>query len=174
MSTYGLPFLHGLKAILDGDNNMGETYKVALMKSTYVFDAKTQFFDTGNDDTNDPSFHEADCTGYVKGYGNAGRKSVTFTGAVDSSEDWLQYALSDVAWTTLGGGSGATNNSLAGMLIIREGSSDDTTSKLFWYIPFNATTTNGGAFDPQERAVGDGGSIVFLGADPPTAWVNNT
>ena len=119
-------------------NLLTDTIKTMLVTSTYSPARTDLVVDAGG--ANDPVDAEINVTGYTRGYGGAGRKSLASkTLTVDQSNNRAEFDAANLTWTALG--SGAT---IAAMIVIKEGASNDTTSRLIAYLDVTDTATNGG------------------------------
>lgn len=117
---------------------LADTIKTMLVTSTYSPARTDLVADAGG--ANDPVDAEINVTGYTRGWGGAGRKSLASkTLTVDQSNNRAEFDAADLTWTALG--SGAT---IAGMILVKEGVSNDTTTRLIAYLDVTDTSTNGG------------------------------
>lgn len=115
-----------------------DTIKAMLVNSTYTPSKSDTVVDAGG--ANDPVDAEINVTGYTRGWGGAGRKSLASKAInLDNTNNRAEFDASDLTWTSLG--SGAT---IAAMILIKEGVSNDTTSRLIAYLDVTDTSTNGG------------------------------
>lgn len=128
------------KEIMDGTIDLlVDTIKVMLVTSLYVVNADDTVVDTGG--AADPVDAELTGTGYVKGWGAAGRKALASkTATVDNVNDRAEFDAADLTWALINAGTAAA------AILIKEGGANDTTSRLIAYIdtggfPF---VTNGG------------------------------
>jgi hypothetical protein len=124
-----------------------DTIKTMLVTSQYSAARSDLVVDNGG--ANDPLDAEISVSGYTGGWGGSGRKSLASkTVVVDQPNNRAEFSAGNLTWTTLG--SGAT---IAAMLLIKEGGSNDTTSRLIAYLDVTDTATNGGdiafTFDAQ-------------------------
>jgi hypothetical protein len=112
------------------------TFKLMLVTAAYAA-AKP---DTGVDTA---AAAEIAATGYVGGFGGAGRKTVALTLVKDTTANIVRVIFpATVTWTALGG---ATNATIAGAVLIREVTSDALSRPVAW-LPLTAFTTNGSGF----------------------------
>lgn len=117
---------------------LADTIKTMLVTSQYSPARSDLVVDAGG--ANDPVDAEINVTGYTRGWNGAGRKSLASkTIVVDQANNRAEFSAGNLTWTSLG--SGAT---IAGMLLIKEGVSNDTTSRLIAYLDVTDTATNGG------------------------------
>lgn len=131
----------GLREILDGTIDPDtDVLKLVLIDNTYVFDQDHEVFDTGTNDTADPSFCELSCTNYTPGWGSASRKTPTLTIAEADATNRVNILINDLTWTALGG---AANDTLGGAILVKEGGANDTTSRLLAWFDLADTPTNG-------------------------------
>lgn len=127
-----------LTGTIDLDTN---TLKVMLVNSTYTPNRDNDVVDAGGG--SDAADAEIVATGYTSGWGGAGRKTVTVTVTEQDANDRAVIIFGDLTWTALGG---ATNDTVVGAILIKEGGANDTTSRLIAYWDLVDTATNGGDF----------------------------
>lgn len=132
-----------------------DTLKLALMDDSFVFDHDDQFFDNGGDDVNDPSEHELVATNYTGGFGGAGRKTVSVTVSNDKTNNRVIGVLGDLTWSALGG---ASNDTIGGALLIKEGTSDLDTLVL-GFLDLTNTPTNGSDITLDFNDLAAGGNV---------------
>ena len=116
-----------------------DTIEVMLVTSAYTPNADHLVVDAGG--ANDPLDAEIVATNYTGGHAGAGRKvlaSKTLT--TDNTNDRAEFDAADIVWTALGG---ATNATVVGAIVIKRGTTNDTTARLIWYIDIADFTTNG-------------------------------
>ena len=119
-------------------NLLTDTIKTVLVNSTYTAARTDLVADAGG--ANDVVDAEINVTGYTRGWGGAGRKSLgSKTVAVDQGNNRAEFDAADLTWTALG--SGAT---IAAMVLVKEGGANDTTTRLIAYLDVTDTATNGG------------------------------
>lgn len=117
---------------------LGDTIKAMLVTSTYTPARTHLVVDAGG--ASDPVDAELSVSGYTGGYGGSGRKSLASKAVtLDQGNNRAEFSAANLTWSTLA--SGAT---IAGMLLVKEGVSDDTTSRLIAYLDVTDTPTNGG------------------------------
>lgn len=111
--------------------------KAMLLSTGYVEDPDDDYVDESG--ANDPIDHELSGTGYVAGFGGAGRKvlaSKTIT--IDKGNDRADFDCADILWSGIDAGTASE------MIVIVEITSD----ALSWLISHHDTnfpvTTNGG------------------------------
>jgi hypothetical protein len=114
------------------------TLKIMLVNSTYTPNKDNLVVDAGG--ANDPADAEIVATNYARLWGGAGRKTVTVTSADDTTNDRAVLIFADLTWSALGG---ATNDTIVGAILIKEGGANDTTSRLIAYFDVTDATTNG-------------------------------
>lgn len=135
--------------ILSGAINLStDTLKVILVSNVYVANADHTIVDAGG--ASDVVDAEINVTGYVRGWGGAGRKALgskTFT--PDMTNDRAALDAGDLTWPSLGAGA-----TIVAAVLVKEGGANDTTSKLIAYLDFASTATNGGDFTIQWDATG--------------------
>lgn len=145
----------GLKECFDGTISLGsDTLKVMLVSSSYVPNKDNTVVDAGG--ANDPIDHEISVSGYANGWGGAGRKSFgTVSFVANNTDDAVDIGVAtDLTWTALGAGA-----TIAGAVLIKEGVSDDTTSRLIAYWPITPAVTNGGDFILDLTPAASGGNL---------------
>lgn len=115
-----------------------DTIKTMLVTSQYTPARTDLVVDAGG--ANDALDAEISVSGYTGGWGGSGRKALASKAVVvDQANNRAEFSAGDLTWTSLG--SGAT---IAAMLLIKEGGSNDTTSRLIAYLDVTNTATNGG------------------------------
>jgi hypothetical protein len=124
-----------LTGAIDMDSN---TLKVMLVNSTYTPNRDDDVVDAGG--ASDALDAEITATNYTKGWGGSGRKTATVTVAEQDASDRAVVIIADITWTALGG---ATNDTVVAAILIKEGGSNDTTSRLIAYFDITDTPTNG-------------------------------
>jgi len=129
---------------------LNDTIKVMLVTSSYTPDRDDDIVDAGG--ANDAVDHEIVATNYTGGWTGAGRKTLASkTITVDKTNDRAEFDAADLTWTSIGG---AANATIAAAIVIKEGVSDDTTSRLIAYLDITDTPTNGGNITLQFDAEG--------------------
>jgi hypothetical protein len=127
-------YSRGIHSVNNGTIDLDTTAtKIALGVNTYTPDP---------DESNLTTFAtlEATCTGYVGGFGGAGRKAATVTLTEQTANNRDVAIITDLTWTALGG---ATNNTLGFAVWVREVTSDAASIPIA-YLNFTANlTTNG-------------------------------
>jgi hypothetical protein len=115
-----------------------DTIKTMLVTSQYSPARTDLVVDAGG--ANDALDAEIGVSGYTGGWGGSGRKALASKAiAVDQANNRAEFSAANLTWTALG--TGAT---IAAMVLIKEGGSDDTTSRLIAYLDVTDTPTNGG------------------------------
>lgn len=127
-----------LTGAIDLDSN---TLKVMLVNSTYTPNNDDDVVDAGG--ASDAVDAEITATNYTRGWGGAGRKTASITITEQDANNRAVVVFSDITWTALGG---ATNDTVVGAILIKEGGANDTTSRLIAYWDLSDTATNGGNF----------------------------
>lgn len=126
-----------LKEIVDRTLDITTGCKVMLVNSTYTYDPDNDFVVAGG--ASDPDDAEITATNYTRGFGGAGRKAATLTFVEQDANNRAVVRIADLTWTALGG---ATNDTVEGAILIKEGTSD-ADSKLIAYFDLPTTPTNG-------------------------------
>lgn len=124
--------------------------KIMLVNGTYTPNRDDDFVDAGG--ASDAVDAEITATNYTRGWGGAGRKAVTLTVIESDANDRASWAIADLTWTALGG---ATNDTVVGAILIKEGGANDTTSLLIAYFDLTDFTTTGVAFVLDFDAAGN-------------------
>ncbi len=100
-----------------------DTIKGLLRDNTYTADRDNDVVDAGG--ANDVVDAELSGTGYTGGWGGSGRKTLASKAiAVDKTNDRSTFDCADLVWTAIDAGTAAA------LEIVKEGVSDDTTSRL--------------------------------------------
>lgn len=119
-------------------NLLTDTIKTMLVTSQYTPARTDLVVDAGG--ANDAADAEINVTGYTRGWNGSGRKALgTKVIVVDQANNRAEFSAANLTWTALG--TGAT---IAAMIVIKEGVSNDTTSRLIAYLDVTDTPTNGG------------------------------
>jgi hypothetical protein len=128
-------YSRGVLKILDGTIDSDTTpTKIGLAKTTYV----------PNPDESDLTAFaaaEADATGYVGGFGGAGRKAAAVVLAEQTANNRVVHILTDLTWTAIGG---AVNNTVAFAVWLRELTNDGLSIPLA-FLNFTANVTTNGS-----------------------------
>lgn len=128
-------YSRGVLSILNGAIDLDTTAcKVGLAKSTYAPDPDESSLTTF-------AASEADCTGYTGGFSGAGRKAATITLTEQTASNRVVTIITDLTWTGLGG---ASNNTLAYAVLLRE-VTNDAASIPIAYLNFSANVTTNGS-----------------------------
>ena len=148
-------FLDGLVDILNGDINLSsDTLKLSIVNASYVFDKETVYFDTGDDDTNDPSANLLNATNYAD-------KTVTGTVVADkitTGDGKVKLVIDDASYGVLGG---AANDTMSGLILWKD-SGTPTTSPVIAYFPVtNAAATSGITVNFDFKSNAEGGNIRY-------------
>ena len=152
----------GLQRILNGEVDFtDDTIKLVLVKSGYedVTDFEDQVtVDDGTSD--DVASYECDATNYTGGFAGSGRKTVSCTVTVDNSMQGAHVSLADTTWSALGG---ASNNTLGGVVVIKE-VTNDAGSYVLAFLDFTDTATNGSDITLDFNAAGSDGNLRLTSA----------
>jgi hypothetical protein len=127
---------------------IGDTVKCGLSSSTHVPNKDDQFVDDGGAD--DFTDGELSGTGYVIGFGNAGRKSIgSKTMAYNAANDRVELDGADVSWTAISAGTAAQAT------VLKEGTTN-TDSPVLGNVDTGGfpVVTNGGDVTIQWNAGG--------------------
>lgn len=126
---------------MDGTLNLStDTLKVMLVSSLYTADKDHTYVDMGG--SYDPADAELSGTGYVKGWGGSGRKTLTNVSlTLDNANDRVILDADDVVWNSINAGTASA------AIVIKEGASNDTDSLLIAYFDSGfPVVTNGSDF----------------------------
>lgn len=144
-------YTQGMKEMLDGTIDIDtNTLKIMLVKSGYVPAKADLVVDAGG--ANDAVDHELTVSGYTPGWGGAGRKTPAVT--MGTSTARVDIAIADLTWTAL-----AAGETIANVLLIKEGGANDTTSRLIACFDVTDTATNGGDITLDFATLGAGGNM---------------
>jgi hypothetical protein len=110
------------------------SFKIMLCTSAYTPNNDDDFVDTGG--AGDAESAEITATNYARGWGGAGRKSVTLTVTEQDASNRAVIKITSPTWTALGG---AVNDIAITAVLIIEGGANDTTSIIV--AAFDYTTT---------------------------------
>lgn len=125
-----------------------DTLKCGLSTSTHVPNIDDQFLDDGGAD--DFVDGELSGTGYVAGFGNAGRKSLaSVTVTEDTANNRVNFDAADLTWTTL------YSVTVAQATILKEVTNDGA-SPVIINADFTDVNPNGNDFTIQWDALGIG------------------
>jgi hypothetical protein len=107
-----------------------DTIKAMVVTSSYVFSATHQFASSA-------SSFEISGTGYVSGFGNSGRKTLTSkTITLDNINNRMVFDAADLTWTAV------TAGTIGGVILLKE-ITNDAASKLLAYFAVTPFTTVG-------------------------------
>lgn len=126
-------------------NYTADDIEVILVKSGYA---------ANKDDTNTvlAAAEISGVTGYVGGFGGAGRKLLAGKSKTkDNANDRIVYDAADPSAWTLGAG-----DTVGGAIIAKKGAANDTTAVLLFFLDFTDVPTNGSTFTLQFHADGIG------------------
>ena len=128
------------KMLLDASLDLAaDTIKALLVMTNTTADTDIDADTVGAIGTLD----EFDGSGYTAGHGNSGRKTLALTAAVDDTND--RGELTEDAGSTTWSSISAGTRDIQGVLLIREGTSDDTDAIPIGFFEFSsAYTPNGG------------------------------
>jgi len=141
------------KAVIDLDT---DTLKLGLTgtATTYTYNPDDVFLDAGG--ANDVTDAElTGVSGYTRGFGGAGRKTVTITGQANNTNNRADFAIADLTWTALG-----TGDTIDTAFLCKE-ITNDAGSKLIASFDLTNTPTNGGDITLDFLALGSGGNLRF-------------
>lgn len=137
-------FNHAAKEMWDGTVVLlSDTIKAMLVDNLFVANRDNDFVDAGG--ANDAIDHEISTTNYAAGHGGSGRKTLASKTIVeDDVNDRAEFSAANLTWSAIGPGSGGPT--VAAVVIIKAGASDDTTAKLIAYVDSGGfpKTVNGG------------------------------
>src|SRR5688572_19597229 len=92
--------LHDIaKASIDLDT---DTLKLGLTGTAgggYTYDPDHVFLEEAANDVNEEEL--TGVSGYTRGFGGAGRKTVTITGQANNTNNRADFAIADLTWTAL-------------------------------------------------------------------------
>lgn len=127
-------YSRGVHSINNGTIDADTTAtKIGLAVSTYAPDPDESSLTTF-------ASSEATCTGYTGGFAGAGRKSATITLTEQTANNRDVGIITDLTWTGLGG---ATNNTLAYAVWLREVTNDAASIPIAYLNFASNLTTNG-------------------------------
>lgn len=136
----------------DLDIETDAAIRLMLLKSSYDAqdDPDVDFIDAGG--ANDPIDHEADCTGYTGGHLGAGRKALdNRVLRIDDANNRVEFDFDDEDFGALGNGA---NNTLGSVMLMKNGSSDDTDALAIANDDVANVTTNGSTITYQPNVEG--------------------
>jgi hypothetical protein len=134
----------GIEKIAKGDIRLNyDTLKIMLVNNSYTVDASHEFVDEAGE--TDPKANEIEADNYTKGFGGAGRKTVTgLSFTFNTSTTSLDVSFANLTWSSLGG-IVIGHDTVAGAILIKENTSD-TDSDLIAYFDLTDTLTDGTDF----------------------------
>jgi len=150
-------YTYGWKLVLDGTIDLDTTTLKVMSHTTattYTYDADHTAVDAGG--SNDLVDAEANVTNYTRGWGGAGRKTATITLQANTASNRVDIAIGDLTWSAMGG---ASNQTLNGFTLIKEGAANDTQSVPLANFDTTNTSTNGGDVTLDFATLGAGGNI---------------
>ncbi|HEV8455873.1 MAG TPA: hypothetical protein VGQ24_13315 [Gemmatimonadales bacterium] len=134
-----LAYNRGVKELLNATTDyLTATMKVALLSTAtaYTPDQDHDFMDAGG--ANDPTDAELNVTGYTRGFGGAGRKTMASkTVTENDTNNRVEFDCADITWTALGSG-----QTIAQAVVIKEVTNDAATV-LYGLLDPTDTPTNG-------------------------------
>jgi len=141
----------GMTEMLDGTIDIDtDTLKLMFVNGSYTADKDDLVVDAAG--ANDPIDHELSGTGYAAGWGGAGRKTAAITMQANNTNDRTDIAIDDLTWTAIDAGT------IEGVILIKEGGANDTTSRLIAYFDVSQVT-NGGNITLDFATLGAGGNM---------------
>lgn len=134
------PYNRAGKEILDRTIDLAaNTLKVMLVTNAYAADPDHLTVDAAGADA---LAAEIGVTGYTGGWGGSGRQTLANkTITQDDTNDRTVFTADPVTWTSLAAGATVT-----GAILIKEGASNDTTSRLIAYYPLTPYPTAGNGY----------------------------
>lgn len=140
-------FNRAARRILDGNLNLStSTLKAMLVDSGYTFDRDHDFVGSG---AGTPGGEELSGTGYVAGFGGAGRKTLANkVFSEDDANDRGEMDCDDITWTAINAGTAAA------LIVVKEGTSDADSELIAFFDSGFPKTTNGGDLTAQVDAQG--------------------
>lgn len=143
-------YTKAIEDIMDGTIDLAaDTLKVMLVTSAYTFDRDHELVDAGG--ANDLVDAELSGTGYAGGWGGSGRKTLGSKSiTTDHSNNRAVLDAADSIWTGINAGTPVA------AVIIKEGGSDDTTSRPILYMGFTGVATSGGDLTVSWNSTGIG------------------
>jgi hypothetical protein len=118
----------------------GDTIKITLIDAGYTPDKDHDFADDFVSATN-----ECNVTNFTRGFGGTLRKTLaSATCSYKTAEDRVEFEAANVTWTAIGG---ATNDTIATAVVLKELGGVDSASPMVLQLDINPdVTTNGGDF----------------------------
>ncbi len=153
----------GLKALLDGTITFtGSTIKAMLVTADYEPSVAHQYVSSI---TGGATNHELTGTGYTRGFGQSGRKTLASkTCTVDATNARIVFDAADLTWTAL------TAGTVAAVVLVYE-SVSDAASSLIAYCELAQFATDGTDFSVTWH---DTKGCFYLGNTDPNALANVT
>lgn len=146
--------LHDIpKASIDLDTDTLKLLLTGTAGGGYTYDPDHVFLEEAADDVNEEEL--TGVSGYTRGFGGAGRKTVTITGQANNTNNRADFAIADLTWTALG-----TGDTINTAELVKE-ITNDAGSKLIASFDLTNTPTNGGDITLDFLALGSGGNIRF-------------
>jgi len=148
-------YVKGLEDCFDGTIDLfNDTLKIMLLSNTTVYTPSKAHLVVDAEGANDPVDAELSCTGYVPGWGNSGRKTAEITKAPNFTLARIEVTIGDLTWISLQAG-----YTVVAAVLIKEGTADDTTSRLIGYIDGPDRVTNGSDFKLDFLDSANGGNF---------------
>jgi hypothetical protein len=134
-----LAYNRGVKELLNATTDyLTATMKCALLATAtpYTPDQNHDFMDAGG--ANDPTPAELNVTGYTRGFGGAGRKTLASkTVTENDANKRVEFDCADITWTGL-----AAGQTIAQSVIVKE-LTNDAATVLYGLLDVTDTPTNG-------------------------------
>ena len=142
-------YQYGASLCLDGTIDLDST---TLQGTPYTYNPDHTAVDDGTG--NDIASAEINVSGYTPGWNSASRKTASITMQVDNANNKVVIAIADQTYTALGAG-----DSLAGIILVKEGAANDTQSIPIAYIDCTDTPLNGSDITLDFATLGAGGNL---------------
>lgn len=159
-----VPFPYMLqKAHAQDYDILGATKKAMLMAQPPV--GNEEFIDEGV--AQDIRSKELNTANYVRGWGGSGRQPLTGSFNVNANVNDLTALSLDYVYSTshIWNNLGTTGDSVAGILIVIEGTSDDTDSHPLLWLPFSSSQP----LEGESEQWSPSGVICSILINPPVA-----
>lgn len=154
-------YTYGAMQCMNGGIDLDSTTLKLILVGTgtpYVYNPDHTVVDDGTG--SDIASAEINVSGYTPGWGSASRKIASITMQVDNANNKIVIAIADQTYTALGAG-----NSLAGIILVKEGVANDTTSIPIAYIDCADTPLNGSDITLDFATLGAGGNLSLTMGD---------
>lgn len=146
-----LIYTQGLADLVNGTiDYLTATIKVLLLSTAVSFteDQDITVADAGG--ANDIVDAELNVTGYTRGWGGSGRKTLASkTISVNNGSNRVEFDAADVTWTAL-----ATGQTISDAVVVKEGGANDTTTRPIAHLDVTDTPTNGSDVTLQFNSAG--------------------